>query len=174
MPFILKLRGVDEFIDRCDRLDQVLKRQVIRETCRAAAKDILPAVVAATVMFKYRWPLPKGRRIGDLKRGLKVRAIRRTRKTIGVTVLSTLKKGSKATSQYQTDLYYGAFVNWGHKLGRRPRKGQPDNRKKIDPVPYMDEGFRRSRVKAEWTARRTFKTAVEKYWKQQWTGVKVA
>ena len=171
--FVIQLKGIPVLLAKLDSLETVLSNRIIRESCRTGANIILPAVQSATSMFRYRWPLPKGRNKGDLKKGLKVRALRRSRDTIGVTMLSTLKQGpTTATSQYQTDLYYGAFVNWGHKLGKRPRKGQPDHRKKIKPVPYMDTGFKRSHRKATYAIRLKFKESVEKYWNTSWRGAK--
>lgn len=165
MPVTFQLVNDQNVITKLDVLDKVLQRRIIRDAMRAGANVILPAVRTETGRFKYRWPLPPGRRKGDLKRGLKVRAIKRTRKTIGVSLISTLKNNAGT----DTSLYYGAFVNWGHKIGKRPGRGQPDNRGKVKPVPYMTAAFKRAHKQATSVATGIIIEGVEREWKRGWS-----
>lgn len=166
MPVTFQLVNDANVIKKLDVLDQVLRRSIVREAMRAGANVILPQVRNETDRFKYRWPLPPGRSKGDLRRGLKVRAIKRTRKTIGVSLVSTLKNNAGT----ERSLYYGAFVNWGHKIGRRPGKGQVDNRKKVKPVPYMTDAFKKRHRQAIKVATDIIIQGVEREWKRGWSG----
>lgn len=165
MAITIKLVKHQQVIEKLKLLDELLQRRLIREALRPAANLMLPVAKAETMRFRYFWPLPKGRRKGDLKRGLRVRSIKRTRKAIGVTVTSTLKEGARIN-----DLYYGAFVNWGHKIGKRPGKGKPDHRRKVAPVPYLTAAFKRTHRRASKLATDILKAGIEREWKRGWSG----
>lgn len=159
----ITLIGDQAILAKLHALDDVLQRRLIRESLRPAANLMLPVARAETARFRYFWPLPKGRKKGDLKRGLRVRSIKRSRKAIGVTVTSTLKDGARIN-----DLYFGAFVNWGHKIGRRPRRGQVDVRRRVKPVPYMTAAFKRTHRRASALAIGLLKAGIERQWKAGW------
>jgi HK97 gp10 family phage protein len=98
-------------------LPKKIRNKILREELRKGAKTLLPASKAATPA-----------RTGKLRRSVKVRAVKRSRKAVGVLV----GYNDKA---YAGDTFYGAFLEWGWKQGKRPsrtvRGGASDNRKEI-------------------------------------------
>jgi HK97 gp10 family phage protein len=98
-------------------LPKRIRNKILREELRKGAKTLLPASKAATPA-----------RTGKLRRSVKVRAVKRSRKSVGVLV----GYNDKA---YAGDTFYGAFLEWGWKQGKRPsravRGGELDNRKQI-------------------------------------------
>lgn len=98
-------------------LPKKIRNKILREELRKGAKTLLPASKAATPA-----------RTGKLRRSVKVRAVKRSRKSVGVLV----GYNDKA---YAGDTFYGAFLEWGWKQGKRPsrvvRGGASDNRKEI-------------------------------------------
>jgi HK97 gp10 family phage protein len=167
MRIDITLKNVAKAIETFDRLEPIIQNKVLAQMTRAGGNIILPAAKAATSMFQYKKsnPLPKGRKKGDIKRGLKVRALPRKAGRIGVSVISSLKDKSGEERM----LYHGAFVNWGHKIGRRPGKGQTDSRtRKVKPVPYMNKAFQRSRRQAMAVMTSLFKAGVKREWKAMW------
>lgn len=156
-----RLKGVEKTLAVLNRMDDEVHDRVMRKVTRAGGNIMLPAARQSTGMFRYRWPLPQGRRKGDLKRGLKVRAMKRNPKMVGVSVISSLKDKSSGASKL---LYFGAFVNWGHKIGRRPGKGRPDHRGKVKPVPYMNVAFKKSKRQAVAVMSSLFRLEVKAAW----------
>ena len=98
-------------------LPKKIRNKILREELRKGAKTLLPASKAATPA-----------RTGKLRRSVKVRAVKRSRKAVGVLV----GYNDKA---YAGDTFYGAFLEWGWKQGKRPSRavqgGASDNRKEI-------------------------------------------
>lgn len=105
--------------DKFDDLSTTLRRKIVRQGMRRAANAFLPRVKSDTPTTKQ--PVRRGRRKKNarprrkkrfhLRDSLKVYAIRRTRKMIGVTVVS-LPSAS-------LPMYYGGFAHWKHRLGSR-------------------------------------------------------
>jgi HK97 gp10 family phage protein len=125
-----------------DRLFQMLpdgmQKRVLRPALRAAAKVIQAQAVANA---------PKD--TGALKKSIKVRAGKRSRKGI-VRVNVTTSKDS--TTLYKGKQYYGAFIEFGHHVGKRTaevkrtQKANPGTRvsggrRFIEPKPFMRPAF---------------------------------
>lgn len=98
-------------------LPKNLQRKIIREEARSAGKMIL-------AQTKANAPVKSG----QLRRAIKLRALRKSRTRVGVTIIlgdrdvrSTRKRKQSATGVNQKDTYYGAFVEYGHRVGKRPR-----------------------------------------------------
>jgi len=76
-------------------------KAVLRKAMRAGAKVILPAAKANT-------PLDSG----QLKRSIRVRATKRSRTHVGITVVT-------GKEFFKGDFYYGGMQEFGWKTGRR-------------------------------------------------------
>ncbi len=98
----LEVRGTEQLKRHLDQLADVEIRKILRKAMRAGAKVILPAARANA---------PVGAS-GAVRRGIRVRAAKRSRRYIGITV--TLGKGF-----FQGDEFYGAFQEFGWKTGKR-------------------------------------------------------
>lgn len=112
-------------IAQADGLTRVEQRMV----ARGALRNIMRPVLASA---KELAPKDKG----ALAASLRLRAIARTRRGVGVLVQTTgalTKSQAKKKSAFTGEHFYGAFVHWGHKfrggakptnasIGLRPRK----------------------------------------------------
>lgn len=106
----LEVRGAKELKRQLDQLADVEIRKILRKAMRAGAKVILPAARANA---------PVGA-TGAIRKGIRVRAARRSRKYIGIVIV--LGKGF-----FLGDEFYGAFQELGWKTGKR----KSSNRRQI-------------------------------------------
>ena len=114
-------------------LDSYTKAQgksAMRKGCRWGAKIIAASVKSGTPS-----------KTGKLVRSLKVRAIKRSRKGVGVMTVF-------GDGWYAGDTFYGAFLEFGHRIGKRrgksTRKGGPgDTRKEIKGSHFMQNAAKR-------------------------------
>jgi HK97 gp10 family phage protein len=97
-----EVRGAKELKRKLDELADKEVKKIVRQAMRAGAKVILPKAKAYA---------PVGA-TGNLRRAIKVRAAKRSRKYIGVNV--TLGEGF-----FIGDAFYGAFQEFGWKTGKR-------------------------------------------------------
>ena len=96
--------------------------------------------VAKPVLADAKANAPVGE-TGDLKRALKLRAMRRSRTRIGMQIVTS--KG-----WFQGDTFYGAFQEFGWKTGKRGS----DNRKQIPPKLYVTKAYEKHKgtIEAAW------------------------
>lgn len=97
----IKLQGGKALEKKLKELPKGIRNKVIRQSLRAGAKIVHTET-------KAQAPVDSGL----LKSALKVRAAKRSRKRIAVNVQT--KDGD-----YKGETFYGAFVTYGHRLGKR-------------------------------------------------------
>lgn len=101
-----ELLGVGRLLRRLNALEGKVQRKVVKKAAREAGRPMLAAA---------RKNAP--RRSGKLSKSIKLRTYRRKRTNI---VGARITTGSK-TGDFDGDTYYGAFVEYGHKIGKRSR-----------------------------------------------------
>jgi len=84
-----------------ENVPKKLRNKILRQELRKGAKILVPPSKAATTV-----------RTGTLRRAVKVRAQKRSQKSVGVFV-GYSEKG------FTGDTFYGAFLEWGWRGGRR-------------------------------------------------------
>jgi HK97 gp10 family phage protein len=100
-----------------ENVPKKLRNKILRQELRKGAKILVPPSKAATPV-----------RTGTLRRAVKVRAQKRSQKSVGVFV-GYSEKG------FTGDTFYGAFLEWGWRGGKRLsaaqiRSGRTDTRVK--------------------------------------------
>ena len=100
-----------------EQFPKKIRNKILRQELRKAAKTLVAPSKAATPV-----------QTGKLKRSVKVRAVKRSRKAIGVVV-------GYSDKAYTGQTFYGAFLEWGWKAGRRVSRSKnrtaPDTRTEI-------------------------------------------
>jgi len=114
-----RITGGKQITKRLNALEPKVRNKIIRKATRAAARPIASAV-------KRRAPVLSGM----LKKSVKIRALKRSRKAKGIRVMT----GKIA---FQGDEFYGGFVEFGHHIGRRGVA----NRRFVGGVHFMEEAF---------------------------------
>jgi HK97 gp10 family phage protein len=116
-----EVRGDRELKRKLNQLANKEVKKIVRQAMRAGAKVILP---------RARANAPVGA-TGNLRRAIKVRAAKRSRKYIGINV--TLGKGF-----FQGDEFYGAFQEFGWKTGKR----KSSNRREVPGKHFFERAAR--------------------------------
>lgn len=123
---VIDLRGHRELIKQLDSLGKNVANKAMRTGMRNGMKVVLSAAKSK---------VPPSSISGNLKRSLTVRAGRRSRKGPSIILLSlgdkakALPKKSATGSKkaigrtFQGSTYYGAFVEFGHRVGPRMSVG---------------------------------------------------
>ena len=97
----LNARQVDRIVKMLTGMPAKIRNKILRRELRNAAKKLKPSARSATPVAS-----------GKLRRSVKVRAAKRSRKGIGVLVGYNDKP-------YSGDTFYGAFLEWGYRWGKR-------------------------------------------------------
>ena len=113
MQLEITLPGAQAIIDHLTGLGGRVAKKVVGQALRAGAKVVHEAAVASVP-----------RRSGTFAGSLRVRSMRRRRGGVGMQVRTQ-------EGWYRGDAFYGAFVEFGHKVGRRPTTGGADARRAI-------------------------------------------
>lgn len=131
--------------------DAELRGKLSALTDAEARKAVLGATreAAKLIMAEVKRTIPK--RTGLLRKSVKVRAIKRSRKRIGVRVTT-----SKFNSNYQGKAFYGAFLEFGWKTGSRrvssPKVGEKPQpvkeRKQVPPKEFIKKATDRKKDEA--------------------------
>lgn len=137
----VELHGDVELIRKLNSLPGRVQRGAFRTAARKSGK-----ILASEQ--KRRAPVESG----QTKRAIKVRAIKRTRTGVGVTVGTSQK-------DYTGDQFYAAFVEYGHKQGHR-RLGA--NRVFIPARPFLRPAFDAKIGEMEAVYRSELKVQLEK------------
>ena len=120
----IKLIGGKELDRKLKALPRKVAKKILRQALRAGAKIIL-------AQAKANAPVATG----QLKKSLKVRAMKRTRKgTVGFKVQT--KAGD-----FKGDEFYGSFLEYGFRRGKRPGKGAEYTREIVPAQPFMRPAF---------------------------------
>lgn len=88
------------------------QKKVVRKATRKAIKPI---------QKQAKQNIRSHRESGKLEKSIKVRAVKRTRRGIGVRVTT-----GRAGNDFDGETFYGAFVEYGHKTGARGSSGRRD------------------------------------------------
>lgn len=104
--FAVGIEGTDKLVAKLQKFKKSQSRAAIRKALRAGAKATQKVAKGS---------LPK--KTGKLRRSLKVRAIKRSRKKLGVTV-TTGADGSA----FKGKAFYGGFQEFGWKTGKRKHR----------------------------------------------------
>jgi hypothetical protein len=107
-------RAVDRMLKN---LPKGIRNKILREELRKSAKSMVGPAKAATPLGET----------GRLRKSVKVRAMKRSRKSVGVVVGYGDKSFSGTT-------FYGSFLEWGWRIGKRPSRANKatDTRKKVE------------------------------------------
>ena len=106
MSVELNQQQLASIVKMARRLPVALRNKIIRQELRKAAKvTLLP-------LAKSRMP----KRTGTLRKNLKIRAIKRSRVNSGVRLALSSK-------DFTGDAFYGGFIEYGWRLGKRPGAG---------------------------------------------------
>ena len=120
-----------------------LRKKIARKAVRKAAKPVRDTAVAR-VPVRPRGTHPKDRPPGNLKRSIKVRALKRSRRnkhTVGVQVVT-------GEGFFKGETFYGAFIEFGTKrITKKPfmRPAHDENKGTVRAVfireirPLIDE-----------------------------------
>lgn len=92
------IKGLDKLIKDLKQLEPKVQKKVVRKTLREGSKVIHREIKSNTV------PVDSG----DLRKSIKVRAGKRKRNTISVTIQTSDKE-----NVFTGDQYYGAFQEFG-------------------------------------------------------------
>lgn len=125
-----KTRGDKRILKKLAGLPPKIQRKVISKSARTAMRPVLNAAKANA---------PK--KTGRLKKSLRMRALKRSRKgRIGVTVATSAK-------WFSGDEYYGAFQEFGWKVGKRAKghrrkDAEADTRKQVPGKHYVERAYK--------------------------------
>lgn len=139
-------RKVTFILTGSDRLNAKLRALTTQQAKAAIRSEARPALQPTLREARALCPV----REGKLRRSIKVRAIRRSRTRVGMRVTT-----SKSDNAFSGKTFYGGFINWGWKVGkrrrvslRRSRTDTSDTRKKIAGTNFMNRAARRTRYTA--------------------------
>lgn len=118
MGYSVSMDGADAVIGALQLFGGGATKKTLRKSLRRAAKNTAEKAKANI-----------NSRSGQLRGTIKVRAGKQDRDAVSVAVIS-------AGAAYG-DVYYGAFLELGHKRGKR---GTP-NREQVEPKPYLRPAF---------------------------------
>jgi HK97 gp10 family phage protein len=127
----VKLIGGEELRRKLLTIDKKVAKQISSQALRAGAKVMLDATRRITPVIS-----------GTLKRSLKVRAGKRKKDRVSFQVQTR-------DGDYKGETFYGAFVNFGHRVGKRKARRNSrtfnDTRKEVPANPFMARGFELSK-----------------------------
>lgn len=103
-PRTVIISGDKQLLRMLNQLKTKDSKKIVRTAARRAAKLIVPAA-------KRYAPV----NTGELRRAIKVRALPRSRKRIGVRVMI-------GNENFQGKTFYGSFQEWGWKSGSRKKQ----------------------------------------------------
>lgn len=123
---------MDQLLKKLQRLPDDVGKTIAAEAIHAGAEPVLEsAKQKAPVMAEAA---PGHAPPGTLRDSLVIKDSRRSKTRVKSAVQT-------AAGAFKGDTYYGAFVELGHKQGKRKKKGEVDNRKAIDPYPFLAPAF---------------------------------
>jgi hypothetical protein len=144
-------------------LPRNLVGKVVRPALRAGTKIVLAEVRKDAPVGNRKWTSKRGRgKVGGLlKASLAIKAKRRSRKAIGYAVSTSAERFRGV------DAFYGAFVEFGHKIGKRPlgirrQRGvrTEDGRREVPGLHFIERAGKRVEEHAAATAIREMRQRV--------------
>ena len=128
------------------QIPKKLERSIVRKATRNANKKV--------ILPKAKEAVPV--ETGDYEESLKVRSIKRTRTGVGTQVIT------KDGGMFEGDTYYGGFLEWGWRTGRRGSA----NRRKVEGGEYLRQTALRYGPTAINMALKEIGEAIEKEWEK--------
>lgn len=129
-----------------------VQRKVLRPIIREAAETVREAAWADTPIGKT----------GELRESLTVQPAKRTRANKGQVLFQVFT----GAGFFQGHQFYGAFVEFGHKVGRRParlrRALRGDTRRTVEGVHMIERGYQSVAAQAAETALARIAEGIEK------------
>jgi HK97 gp10 family phage protein len=130
--FVFDISGDKEIQRMFAGLTKAVQNKILRPAFRKGAKIVqADAKRIAPVKSGLLKSSIKVRRIKSLKRG-----------EVGFNVIT-------GKGDFKGETYYAAFLELGHKLGKRPSKGEKesngDNRKEVSPKPFLRPAMENNR-----------------------------
>ena len=123
----IKVTGLKETLAALKDLPRKVALKILRPALRAGAKVIHTKTVAAAPVGGRKWLDKRGRDKtgGLLKSSLKVRARKRSRNSVGYRSVTDRATFAARTgdAEKSNDVFYAPFVEFGHKIGARPKSG---------------------------------------------------
>jgi len=136
---------LQDAVERLKGLEPKVRKKIIRQAIRPAMKIVQRDAIARA---------PRGES-GLLKKSIKVRAFKRSRTKIGVSV-------STAKGWFKGDAFYGGFQEWGWKQGKRSLGSM---RRHIPGFGYMQGAYESKGDEARDVAMTGILLAVDEVWK---------
>lgn len=119
----IRLEGAKELYRKLRDLPAKFARKILSKALRAGAKVVQAAAKKLAPKLS-----------GLLRRSIKVRATKRKKGRVGFVV------GTSA-GDYKGKSFYGAFLEWGHRLGSRKLGSK---RRKVKPKPYAGPALKQT------------------------------
>jgi len=135
----IQITGIKE----TDRAIQELGKNISKKIMRKAMRESLKPVQQAC---KQNAPVDKG----DLRKAIKIKAMKKSRKGFGVKV-------EIGEGDFKGDTFYGAFQEYGWKTGKRGS----ENRHEIKGKGFMRKSFDETKESAKEDALNKIKIGIE-------------
>lgn len=126
MAFLsMKVDGIKPLLKKLKSFPAKIEKKILRQALRAGGK-----------IFQQQAKANAPVKSGLTKRSLKVRSMKRSRTRVGIRVATSAK-------DYTGDTFYASFVEYGHKLGRRPGRGSKnkDTRRTIEGKHFIRSAY---------------------------------
>lgn len=133
-----------------DDLGKAINRWVINAAFKPAIRLFIPELKRRLASAPFS---RKKRLIGNLSSG----AVRKSRKMRGQRLMSKF-----GTTDGENDPYYGAFVDYGHRMGPR---SLGNARPKTKDKRYQEKTFNTKKSQAAMSATQHLRAAIERLWK---------
>jgi HK97 gp10 family phage protein len=140
----LTITGLDKLDAKLKQLGSDVARKIVVDALKAGAAPILAAAKSNV-----------NDNSGLLSSSLKIETIVSPSKGFAIARVGT-KEGD-----YKGETFYGAFLEWGHKRGKRPGKSQPDSRETVAPKPFLRPAFDENKDAALSLITETLKAGIE-------------
>lgn len=139
MPLRRAITGLDPLLQKLARLADQEIRTIAGEATHAAAEPVL--ATAKELAPELEEELPGHAPPGTLKESLVIKDKTRGKRRISASV-------ETRAGNYKGEEFYGAFVELGHKQGKRPKAGEEDKRQDVAAHPYLEPAFDQNESRA--------------------------
>ena len=139
----LTIKGSRELERKLMGLERKAAKKVVRQALRKGAKIVHAAA---------RQEVPV--RSGKLRKSLKVRRAKKNRRGSYAVMVTT----GQNENMFTGETYYGAFVHYGHRVGKRGRGG----RKQVAAVPFIQRAYDRTKTHARDVVLRDMAAGIER------------
>jgi HK97 gp10 family phage protein len=152
------LVGAEELQKILLEMPRELTAKALREGAKAGAEVILEAARAKAPV--YNGPPRPDVQPGLLRDSLKV-TVRAKEEEVTATV-------STSEGDYKGDDFYASFIEFGHKVGKRPGKARgvkvEDGRPTVAPRPFLRPAFDNNKDRAVEAFRAAVTAAIDRIW----------